>query len=412
MSETKRIVVVTLEFELEEDEARGEAALDECEGIVDDVLDNGTFQDAINEMASDRGHGVRIASVVCGTEPVSTRVDTEEAPAAPPPRPALVGTDALLVVRAVRDALYNYSRREDGADIPDVVVDAMGELTGLLERGPTIEPSYVLDDAQVLRLVTWANAPTTAWGPGFDGALLVAQRVRAFWQATLGVRVNEGVYDGLEGAPNEELVRQLRDARQSLLTLGRAMARRVDERQAVVELYGTLLGELFPGLRATGTALAHAQSIVAQCRALMTGAADVVRLPRYALRNALVEAHRRGGGWSEDDEVATKDAEHHADDVMRVGLLVAPPENAGRHVAPLELVTPKPARSVRLTTPQKILLADLVKDGRVEAPTDRLRAPFVRCANRLISLGYATWVDRGERALMPTDHGRARLEER
>lgn len=40
-----------------------------------------------------------------------------------------------------------------------------------------------------------------------------------------------------------------------------------DERQAVVELYGTLLGELFPGIRATGTALEHAQSVVAQIRA-------------------------------------------------------------------------------------------------------------------------------------------------
>lgn len=38
------------------------------------------------------------------------------------------------------------------------------------------------------------------------------------------------------------------------------------ERQAVIELYGTLLGEMYPEVRATGTGLVHAQSCVAQIR--------------------------------------------------------------------------------------------------------------------------------------------------
>lgn len=38
------------------------------------------------------------------------------------------------------------------------------------------------------------------------------------------------------------------------------------ERQAVIELYGKLLGEMYPEVRATGTGLVHAQSIVAQIR--------------------------------------------------------------------------------------------------------------------------------------------------
>lgn len=40
----------------------------------------------------------------------------------------------------------------------------------------------------------------------------------------------------------------------------------LNEKQAVIELYGKLLGELFPGLRASGSPLEHATSIVAQIR--------------------------------------------------------------------------------------------------------------------------------------------------
>jgi hypothetical protein len=46
---------------------------DEALGMVDDMLDAGVFQDAINEWATDRGVDVDITSALCSEPPRRTK---------------------------------------------------------------------------------------------------------------------------------------------------------------------------------------------------------------------------------------------------------------------------------------------------------------------------------------------------
>lgn len=98
------------------------------------------------------------------------------------------------------------------------------------------------------------------------------------------------------------------------LTPDPAANRDADERQHVIELYGKLLGELFPGITATGTASAHAESIVSQIRAKLdrsgvvldyesAGALhhELIRRAEVALKEALEENRAR---WDDDPSTA------------------------------------------------------------------------------------------------------------
>ena len=63
-----------------------------------------------------------------------------------------------------------------------------------------------------------------------------------------------------------------------------------------------------------------------------SGADDVVRLPRYALRNALVAAARRGAGYEDGvpcSQRMAKRFEYIADTEMHDGLLIPKVHNRG-----------------------------------------------------------------------------------
>lgn len=141
----------------------------------------------------------------------------------------------------------------------------------------------------------------------------------------------DGPPDGLEHADRDELLRQLRTLREGTLRLAHETSRRMDEKQAIVELFGGVLAELFPDVRASGDGLLHAQRCVAQIR------------ERASLR-------------------------------------------------PLVLEHPTPKRPEILSLRLQQLLREIGEKPQAVLP-GRLRGPWMGMANRLVKLGLATLDD-------------------
>lgn len=226
------------------------------------------------------------------------------------------------------------------------------------------------------------------------GAL--GERKMDLWQDRAGA-VPPDVVDGLEHAPREELLRQLRALRVAFLESGRRMGAKVDERQACIEVLGRAIGEVIPDARATGTALEHAEGIARQLRAHAKSPPTVAELRRRGVR-----LHDFGPSSELRPLVALTEGDIDGDGRARAYAVLDPAPLVLEHVV-YDGVEP-------LTAPQGDLLLRAV-DAPVVPARGRLRGPFMRTANALVARGLARFGDEKPDALLhATEAGRALAE--
>jgi len=177
---------------------------------------------------------------------------------------------ATSAEKRLREALYQLNMH--AGKHPDVSA-AIGDLEDLL-RTSCLEGSYVLDEDETHALVQFVTFREVA---AEQAVLRVCKRIEklraegttkaspprdecADYEAVcteLGMMVKqEGFAD--QPAPISRVLAHLRGMRRGL-----------DERQAVSEIFGRFLVELFPNLRAKGNGPDHAESIVRQARAIV-----------------------------------------------------------------------------------------------------------------------------------------------
>jgi hypothetical protein len=172
--------------------------------------------------------------------------------------------------KRIRDALYQLNMH--AGKHPDVSA-AISDLEDLV-RTSCLEGSYVLDEDETHALVQFVTFREVA---AEQAVLRVCKRIEklraegttkasplrdecADYEAVcteLGLVIKcEGFAD--HPAPISNVIAHLRGMRRGL-----------DERQAVGEIFGRFLVELFPNLRAKGNGPDHAESIVRQARAIV-----------------------------------------------------------------------------------------------------------------------------------------------